>query len=105
MPVPLFFLQQYTVTPMITINATPPHTQAMMMIVVSLNPPESVGVADIVGAAVVTTTVVVTGVIGLDTNDDGSADKTVPPGRVRLKSPDLILVSSWETAASKFALV
>lgn len=37
-PDPRFFLQQYTVMAMITIKATPPHTQATLITVVLLDP-------------------------------------------------------------------
>ena len=89
---------------MMMINATPPHTQAMMIIFVSLKPLDSVAVPATVGAAVVVVATV-DGVYRTDENDDGSAERTSPPDRVTFKSPDLILVSSWETAASRLAVL
>lgn len=72
-----------------------------MIIFVSLRP-LSVGVADTVGAVVVA---IVVGVTRVDTNEFLSAETTWPPGRVTLKLPALILVSSLVISCCKLAVV
>lgn len=94
-PAPRFLLQQYTVMAMITIKATPPHTQATMITVVLL---DSLSVGG-------TAAVVVTGVTRVDSNELWSAEITWPFGSVIWKVPALTFVSILVISCSMLAVV